>query len=362
MIRTQFALVPVLLVLASVAVLPAMEVGPPGSGLFVGGWGEAIMRGERRDAAYPNKTPGAPAGQDENLIRTTADALLKVGYNVDEFSLRLDVLAYNRPPFDDGNNVLLEQAFIDWRVSPEVTVRAGRFRSSWIGWEGYHTPELWRVNNSAVWSWNIRDHGQLARRPFLSDGVGVTFAVPDEPLTVSFFLVDDVLGDGPGSRGTDKAYGTSILWSPAGFGRVEFGAVLDPRSMNNGGGTSSTGAAFDLNADIDTFKDQGWFFAAEAQYHKHSHLGPAGPDFGDSVMFLGMANYAFTPELSLTAMVDSVDRGRRLPDNGVIEYAVAVLTRPHKQVRLNAEVFLWDESARNADAYGVAAVLLVELP
>lgn len=362
MIRALPALVPVLLTFASVAVLPAVEVGPPGSGLFVGGWGEAIMRGERRESAYPNKTPGVPAADDDNIVNTTADALLKVGYNIDEFSLRLDVLAFNKPQFDDGDNVLLEQAFIDWRLSPEITVRVGRFRSSWIGWEGYHTPELWRVNNSAVWSWNIRDHGQLARRPFLSDGVGVTFTVPEQPLSVSFFVVDDVLGDGPGSRGSDQAYGTSILWSPAGVGRVELGAVLDPRSMNNGGGTSSTGAAVDLNVDIDAFKDQGWFFAAETQYHKHGHLGPAGPDFGDALMFLGMANYAFTPEISVTAMVDSVDRGRRLPDNGLIEYALALLTRPHRQARLNLEVFLWDESAKNADAYGVAAVLLVELP
>jgi hypothetical protein len=38
------------------------------------------------------------------------------------------------------------------------------------------------------------------------------------------------------------------------------------------------------------------------------------------------------------------------------------MTRPHKQVRLNFEVFHWDESAADADSYGAAAVILVELP
>ncbi len=79
-------------------------------------------------------------------------------------------------------------------------------------------------------------------------------------------------------------------------------------------------------------------------------------------MWLVMANYAVTDQASITVMVDHVDRGLDLDDNEILEVAVALLTRPHKQVRFNLEVFHWDESADNADSYGAAAVILVELP
>jgi len=62
-----------------------------------------------------------------------------------------------------------------------------------------------------------------------------------------------------------------------------------------------------------------------------------------------MANYTFLPgTASLTVMLDYVERGFAAKDNEIMEYAVAILTRPHPQVRLNAEVFYWDEAAANA--------------
>ena len=56
------------------------------------------------------------------------------------------------------------------------------------------------------------------------------------------------------------------------------------------------------------------------------------------------------------------NRGRDLDDNEVLEYALAVLTRPGGHARLNTEVFYWNESADQADAYGAAAVLQLSLP
>ena len=140
------------------------------------------------------------------------------------------------------------------------------------------------------------------------------------------------------------------------------GAVFDPNSMTEDGLTSSDGAALDFNLDVTALRDYGWFFAGEVQYHFHSHLSVNGPEFGDAFMWLVMANYAFTDKVSVTAMVDRVDRGMDLPNNEILEVAFAVLTRPHQQVRLNFEVFHWDESAANADSFGAAAVILVELP
>ena len=338
-----------------------MEVGPPGSGLSIGGWGEAFARAEHREQFYRgNSKVGTSAAETENVGDFSSDAMLKLSYRIDDFSLRADVLFFDQQTY--GSNILLEQAYIDWKTADWATVRAGRFQSTWIGWEGYHTADLWRVNNSAVWAWNIQDHGQLQKRPFLSDGVDIKLIAPDAPLTLDLLVVDDVLGDGPSTTGTDKAYGVSLAWSPADFGRIELGAVLDPHAMNNGDGTSSTGAAIDLNADITGLLDRGWFFAAEMQVHAHGELAPAGQPFGDAVMLLGMANYAFTESVSLTAMVDWVDRGHDLDDNEVLEYALAVLTRPGGHARLNTEVFYWNESADQTDAYGAAAVLQLSLP
>ena len=340
----------------------AMEVGPAGSGLFIGGWGEAFVRGEHRQANYLNNSQvGTPAATTENAIDFSSDAMLKVAYRFEDFSLRLDFLIFDKPQYGN-DSTLLEQAYIDWRGADWATVRVGRFQSTWIGWEGYHTEDLWRVNNSAVWSWNIRDHGQLQKRPFLSDGVDLKLRSTTQPVTLDIVVVDDVLGDGPGTSGTDKAVGTSLAWAPADFGRLELGAVLDPRSMNDGDGSSSMGAAVDFNVDITALKEHGWFFAAETQYHHHNELAPGGQRFGEAVMLLGMANYAFTERVSVTAMIDWVDRGRALEDNEILEYALAILTRPATPVRLNGEVFYWNESADQADAYGAAMVLQLSLP
>lgn len=351
-----------LLLAGGAATLPALEVGPAGSGVQIGGWGEAFARAEHRDANHPNNT----SGEDEDDIAFSADALLKAKYSVDQFTLRLDVFVTNEPRFDDdendGSNILLEQAFVDWQFHDRAKLRAGRFRTDWIGWEGFHTPDLFRVNNSAVWSWNVRDHGELRNRPFLSDGVGLTLTAPEDPLSLSFYVVEDVLGDAPTSEGKHLAYGANLTWAPTWLGQAELGAVYDVKSMNDGGTHADDGAAIDFNIDITTWRDHGWFFAGEVQYHFHTHLSPAGPEFGDALMWLVMANYQVTDAVSLTVMVDSVDRGLDLDDNEILEVAFAVLTRPHKQVRLNFEVFHWDESAPNADAYGAAAVLLVELP
>lgn len=358
-----------LLLAGGAATLPALEVGPAGSGLQLGGWGEAFARAEHHDANNPKHTGAGGVGlEDEDDIDFSADALLKAKYGVEQFTLRLDVFVTNQPQFTDdeneGNNVLLEQAFVDWQFHERAKVRAGRFRSDWIGWEGYHTPDLFRVNQSAVWSWNVRDHGEFENRPFLSDGVALFLTAPEDPLTLSFYVVEDVLGDAPSSEGTDLAYGLNLTWAPSWLGQIEFGAVYDAESMWDStvdGG--SDGAAFDLNIDITTWRDQGWFFAGEVQYHIHGDLAaPVGWEFGDALMWLVMANYQVTDHVSLTAIVDSVDRGLDADDNEILEVAFAVLTRPHKQVRLNFEVFHWDESADDADAYGAAAVLLVELP
>lgn len=89
-------------------------------------------------------------------------------------------------------------------------------------------------------------------------------------------------------------------------------------------------------------------------------LGPIR--YGNDLILLAMANYAFNETVSATLMVDYVERGFSASDNELIEYAVAILTRPHPQVRFNAEIFYWDEQAENSDAWGSAVVVNLALP
>ncbi len=350
-----------LLLLLLAASLPAVEIAP---GFSIGGYGEAFVRGESRAANSPRHSLTNDLGQTESSIDFSSDAALKAAYSVDRFRLRLDVLVYSQPPFKQPDSpVLLEQAFIDFVQTPNVTWRAGRFQTTWLGWEGFHTPELWRVNHSAAWDWNVQNHSLKPNKPFVSDGVGALLMTEDGRHRAEFYVVNDVLGDGDDTRGTDKATGASFSTVVPQAMRLELGLAYDPRSTNTGPNRGDAHAfAVDLNADITALKDRGWFFAAEAQFHHHPQLTVANERYGNDLILLAMANYAFDPELSATLMVDYVDRGFSAGDNEVLETAVALLTRPHPQVRFNSEIFYWSESADRADSYGLAAVALVSLP
>ncbi|MBA2480342.1 MAG: hypothetical protein H0V44_06750 [Planctomycetes bacterium] len=336
------------------ASVPAMELV---DGFTLSGYGEAFAQSGHRDRnSWRNES-----GSDEWYLHFPSDMAIKVDYRVDEFRFHGDLLAFSQEQF--GNTALLEQAFVDWRSSSVLTMRAGRFQTTWLGWEGFHTPELWRVNHSAAWDWNVQNHGLGPARPFVTDGIGALLSVPDVPFTAQFFIADDLLGDAPGQKPSDKAVGASFAYKPKGVGRVELGLGFDPNSSVTRNGTGSNSFAIDVNADITAFQDRGWFFAGEIQVHRHPKLWVAGATWGSDLIALAMANYAFMPgKASATLMIDYVERGFSASNNEVLEIAFAVLTRPHRQVLLNGEVFVWDERAKDADSVGAAAVVLVNFP
>jgi hypothetical protein len=350
----------ILMPLLAASAAHAVEIGTD-TGLLLGGYGEAFATADQRGPNHPRNSTAVPKG-DETDIAFASDVALKLSYTVDAFTLRTDVIIANKPQFDD-NNTLLEQAFVDWRVTDAITLRAGRFQTTWMGWEGFHTPELFRVNHSAAWDWNVENHGLGEPRPFVTDGAGIKITNLERTLSAELYVADDLYGDGPSSGGTDKAVGGCVVWKPDGLGRLEVGLGFDPNSVNNGGSTSSDAYGIDVNLDVTTWQDAGWFFAAECQVHRHPELTIGGSRYGSDLVALAMANYTFMPDrASLTVMVDYVERGFATDDNEIWEYAVALLTTPHRQVRFNLEVYYWDESAPDADSYGAAAVILVALP
>jgi hypothetical protein len=352
-------LVPALSAIVCAASASAVEVaGAPE--LTFSGFAETSLEAIHYDQnAFRDPNPGVKEGS----IDFPSDADLRLGYKDEDFTLRVDMLAFSRPQY--GDNVLLEQCFIDWKATSALTVRAGRFQNTWLGWEGFHTPELWRVNHSAAWDWNVQNHGALGvPKPFLSDGVGAIVDVPDTGVTIQGFVVKDVLGDVPGEHPDQIAAGGSVALKQQGVGRFELGAAIDPNSTVTEDGTGSTAVAVDVNADITAFREQGWFFASEVQVHRHPRLWVAGARWGNDLVALAMANYRLPeePRVSFTVMLDYVERGFSADNNEVMEYAFAVLTKPRKSVLLNGEVFYWDETRSQADQYGLAAVLCVLLP
>lgn len=343
------------------AALPAVELAP---GFSLGGWGEALAQGEVHQAGNPKHSTTSDLGETEKDIDFHASAALRLAYAVDRFKVRADVLFYDAPPFKNSDSpVLLEQAFIDFQQTGQVTWRAGRFQTTWLGWEGFHTAEEWRVNHSAAWDWNVQNHSLKPNQPFLSDGVGLLLSTADQRYHAEFYVVNDVMGNGDDTSGTDKATGASFWTAIPDYGRIELGLCYDPRSVNSGAGNADSNTfAVDLNTDITKWRDRGWFFAAEAQFHNHPELRVGNVRYGDDLILLVMANYAFSDELSTTVMVDYVERGFEAKDNEVLETAIALLGRPHPQVRINGEVFYWNERADRADSYGAAAVINVQLP
>jgi hypothetical protein len=213
----------------------------------------------------------------------------------------------------------------------------------------------------------VQNHALKPNRPFLSEGVGL-LARPTDETGAELYLVNPLFGTTDTAKGSDKTIGTSLWWKRPNAGRAELAVAWEPRAVTTTRDPATQGddaqsiVGIDLNGDVTAWRDQGWFFAAQAQYHLHPRLQVGDDRYGNDLILLGMANYAVTPTVSATLMVDWVERGFSKDGNEILETAVAILTRPHPQVRFNAEVFYWDERAGRADAWGGAAVLLVAMP
>ncbi len=361
-------LIPNLILLAVGAALPAVELAPR---LGLGGHVAAGVDADLQQPAAPGHPGGRHAGENDLEVDFSAEALVFLNARYDGFALRADVVLHDESPYQEEDSagdlhrappVRVEQVFADWSATEHLTVRAGRFRTTWLGWEGFHVTSLWRARHSAAWDWNVQNHSLGPNEPFVTDGVGLLVAGDDRRWGIEGYVADDLLGSTDDRSGTDLATGLSLWAMDPALGRIELGIAHDPRSTAgpDGGGVHSLAA--DLNADIRAFQEHGWFLAAEAQYHHHPDLTVGGETFGSDLVLLAMANYAFTPTLSATLMVDWVERGFEADDNEQLEVALALLMRPHPRARFHVEANAIDEAADDADSVGASMVVAVDLP
>ncbi|MFM2090201.1 MAG: hypothetical protein RLZZ127_690 [Planctomycetota bacterium] len=344
----------------------AIAAADPESRLVIGGHVAGTASLDGYGQAHPRHPGGREAGETALDAEFSGQALVFLQARYDRFALRTDLALDGDPQFqsvdaggdlDQGDPLVLEQAFVDWTATDLLTVRAGRFRTTWLGWEAF----LPRARHSAAWDWNVQNHSLGPNQPFVTDGVGVLLGASGR-WGVEGYVADQVLGSTGDKSGTDLATGISLWAQDPSLGRIELGAAHDPRSTSGPGGAGVHAVAVDLNADLRAFQAQGWFFAAQVQWHHHPDLVVGGERWGSDLVLLGMANYAFSPNTSVTLMVDHVERGFEAGSNEVLEVAVALLLRPHPRARFHLEVNAQDESADDADAVGAAAVVMVDLP
>ncbi len=345
-----------LLVASAALALPALDVGDD---LVIGGFVEGYGQYQHRGAGAVD---ASIEGSGEDVADASAQALVHATWVVDDFTGRIDIVASSEPQFVDEGSVRLEQAVIDWQARETLTLRVGRFRNTWFGWEGFHTPEHWRVRFSAAWDWNVQNHSLLPNKPFVSDGAGLLWTDAQDRHGAEIYLVDDIFGDAAVPEGMDMAGGVSLWAKRPELGRAELAFAFDPRSSAGPAGRQVSTFGIDANAGLSAFRDQGWFFAAQVQWHHHPDLTVNGVTYGNDLILLAMANYEFMPRHSATLMIDWVERGVKADDNEVLEFALASVNRIGRHARANFEVFYWDESRDDADILGVAAVLNLELP
>jgi hypothetical protein len=349
---------PVLTLVLLASTLRAVELAPD---LEAGGFARGLALAEVRQPANPRHSASTDVGRDEQAIEFVGEAQVWTRYQIGNFRLRADLFASSDPEWQTPvDTVLLEQAYVEgdfgWGIA-----RIGRYRNTWLGWEGHHAPELFRVRHSAAWDWNVQNHALKPNQPFLSDGISVR--TPDDgSLQAELHVVEDVFGDGDTTSSTDKAIGGAFRATDEEHGMIELGWAWDPNSTTAGPGRDVDAFGADLNGHWKGLQDAGWLFAAEVQFHHHPDLTVGGERFGNDLIVLGMARYDFDGKTSGTVMIDWVERGFAAPDNEVVEYALAVTHRPHPRVRLDAEVSYDDESADDADRYGVAVAATVMLP
>ncbi len=348
--------IPTLLCVAGFA--SAVEVAPD---VTSGGFGRGLGVAEVREAANSRHSPNANIGEREAAADFAGEGQLWVSYAVENYRMRVDIFASSDPEWaEPEGDLILEQAFVDATFQAGV-VRIGRWRNTWLGWEGHHAPELTRVRHSAAWDWNVQNHALKPNQPFLNDGIGLR--TPDGVmLQAELNIVDDVLGDGDSAGPADKAIGGAFRAQEIETGMIELGWVYDPNSTTAGPGRDEDAFGIDLNGNWTGLREAGWFFAAEAQYHYHPDLTVVGQRYGNDLILLGLAQYTLTEQTSLSVMVDWVERGFSASDNEVLEYALSATHRPHPRVRLDAEISYDNESANDADRYGLAIAATVQLP
>lgn len=341
-------IVPTMGLMAFTAV-PAMaaDVG----GLTVNGYVDSILEFSDGD--------DATGRGDDATIDFSAGAQLEIGYAIgDAVTANVELYWEDADSSSNGVATNLEQAYINWAITEQVSVVAGKFHNS-IGWEALDAPGLYRVNNSHMYSsWSVGGSGFETSWGLDTTGIGVV-VTPNEQVEFGLNLVDGIYAET--SKATDalgiNAYVTAVI---EGIGTFDLDIMYGQEEASAFGGAAEEDAfGIDLNGEIDALReDQGLLFAFDFNYVDYDLAGGMG--------LLLLANYALPTEAPMwaTLSLNYVEPNDDADDDESIEIAAALLTQPtdDDNFGLNFELAYISHSGDDRNEFGLFVEALAVIP
>lgn len=307
----------------------AADVG----GLTINGYVDTVLEISSIDDDLRGIKDGTVATVNDDeaanvVIDWSAAAQLEVGYAIGDVNANIEVY------WEDGGDVILEQAYADWMVNEQFDIKMGRFHSG-IGWEEYDAPDLNRINMSILEANGLLGNDlDGVRAGFKANdmfGGGLTFADAIYDQYVWPLFVDVVTGAG-GTIAADAVKDND-----------EFAVLADAKVVAEGIGTFKGTLAFDMgngydleegesddvlgidvNGTIDALTEsQGMTFGFDLNYTSAGWADFMG------ILATGMYTINDMASVSLTIGYVSIDVDDPVDESASeMEIAVALLTMP----------------------------------
>ena len=252
----------------------------------------------------------------------------------------------------DDDTIDLEQAYARYYFDDDTYVQLGRFHS-WMGWERFDAPELWRINPTYTY-YNTDD----------MDGAsfGLRF---NEQWNVRLFVVEEVITPRRASEfkdGSDLGYGSSLSYRPEDHDTIfkwdffyDVETAEDITTLNEGGDVWTVSTSMSARNIFDSgfafSYDFAW--ADNVNGNQFFWLSALRYDWEDSFVTF-MLNY-LDENYDDSAINAANDSGFNLFDNERIEFALAYMTYPisDRRFRIGSEVRLLDSTVVDEDVWGV---------
>lgn len=290
-----------------------------------------------------------------------ADAEIQLGMTItDKVSLQVDLEASNAADGDSSVALDLEQAYGTWKLTPELTLKSGKFTSA-IGWIAADAPGLYKVGAGPVFGLYGSDEV----------GASVVYAKEGMPATLEFAVTNGFFGEpynqtdgSPEGQGKHSlAYTADVTIGLESMGNIDLELVYDVAGGREAADTGSekNGDALHaaINATLTPVAGATLGFEAIYQTLGAADDAPATDDKDQTNLgLLGLVNYKVEGQafpMSVTGSVQYVsvsdyddaidtlgfdDSTVDFTDATRTELAVALLTNPAGTDRfgLNVEV------------------------
>jgi hypothetical protein len=238
-------------------------------------------------------------------------------FNFDVVTAQVDL------EYEDGDDGIVEQAFVNYALSNGDVATAGRY-ASMLGFEAFEPTGLYQYSTAYDFGAILGDDlGALVATASVSEySQGVKYTSTTDTTFFGISVQDQAFGSDSDRLGGDVDGDSS-------FG-VEVAGSMD---LGNGF-TVFAGAAFEdaesgdnqlINAYV-TYETGAWLFAAEiniSEYDDVAIVGIPGADDVDGLTWLLMANYAYSDVASVTGRISSINYESSDVELDLLKYTIA---------------------------------------